>query len=185
MLHTNRSAPETDLAMDPVSAHTRGRGLDADGFRRVMGSLPAGVTIVTSRDAEGHPKGLTVSACSSVSLEPPLLLVCVDRRSSSLQAIKATGVFAVNILRAGQQDLAARFASRREDRFTDVSCLSGRLDLPVLEGTVGHAECELFAVVDAGDHAIVIGLIVDGDACDAVPLLYFRRQYGAWPEVSS
>lgn len=160
-------------------------GLNADTFRRIMGSLPAGVTIVTARDAASNPKGLTVSACSSVSMEPPLLLVCIDRRSSSLEAIKATGAFAVNILHAGQQDLAARFASRCEDKFADLSYGKGALDVPLLEGTLAYAECELVQSVDAGDHSILIGLIVHGDARDNVPLTYFRRQYGTWAAVTS
>ncbi len=159
---------------------TQFKGLTAAAFRRVMGSLPVGVTVVTARDPNGAPKGLTVSACSSVSMDPPLLLVCIDRRSSSLEAIKATRRFAVNILRAGQEALAARFASRSEDKFGGVPCLRGRLDVPLLEGTLAYAECELFRTIDAGDHTILIGLIIHGDTRDAVPLTYFRRQYGAW-----
>lgn len=160
-------------------------GLNADTFRRIMGSLPAGVTIVTARDAARTPKGLTVSACSSVSIEPPLLLVCINRRSSSLEAIKATGVFAVNILHAGQQDLAALFASRAEDKFAGLAYGRGKLDMPLLDGTLAYAECELMQSIDAGDHSILIGLIVHGDARDKVPLTYFRRQYGTWAAVTS
>ena len=164
----------------PLRERTHAKGLGAAAFRRIMGSLPVGVTVVTARDADGVPKGLTVSACSSVSLDPPLLLVCIDHRSSSLETIKATGTFAVNILHAEQRALAARFASRCEDKFAGVPCVNGKLNLPLLDGSLAYAECVTFKAIEAGDHTILIGLILHGGARDAVPLTYFRRQYGAW-----
>jgi len=161
----------------PKPAHA----LEPDAFRRVMGSLPTGVTVVTARTHSGRPKGATVNTCASVSLSPPLLLVCLDQRSSSLDAVRETGVFAVNVLGGGQEPLARRFASSAVDKFDGIRCKEGTLKVPLLVDSLAHAECEVVQLIEAGDHTVVIGLVVDGAARDGLPVIYYRRQYGVWP----
>lgn len=132
---------------------------------------------MTTEGAKGRA-GLTVSAFSSLSLSPPLVLVCIDNRSSALEVIREAGAFAVNILAEHQQNLSNHFASRLPNKFEGVECNSGAFGQPLLEGTVGGLECSVQNMVDAGDHVIVIGL-VEEIAFDAPkrPLLYYSGQY--------
>jgi flavin reductase (DIM6/NTAB) family NADH-FMN oxidoreductase RutF len=145
-----------------------------------MGSFASGVTIVTTRDPDGAPRGFTASGFTSLSLDPRLLLICVDNRSATLAAIEACGAFVVNILGEAQRELAQRFASRVEDKFAGVAWHPGDTGSPVLEQTLAHAECRVFRLVEGGDHTIVIGEVVAAAAEDAVPLLYFRGRYGVY-----
>ncbi|NGO67602.1 flavin reductase family protein [Streptomyces sp. SB3404] len=149
-----------------------------------MGALPSGVTVVTTLDPQAAPHGFTCSAACSVSQDPPLLLVCVHSRSRVLREMLATGAFAVNILRDRREWVSAHFASRAGDRFASVAWQpSGRLGLPWLpDHTVACAECRLDSAITAGDHTVVIGTIVGGEARQARgPLMYWRREYAGWP----
>src|SRR5919198_41150 len=119
-------------------------------FRDLMAGVCAPVTVVTTADAEG-PHGATVSSLASVSLRPALLSIALDRRSSLLSRIVATGRFGVNVLSAAQAELATAFASRGLERFGGTAWSSSR-GLPRLEGTAGWAACELWQTVEAGDH---------------------------------
>ncbi|HMA37521.1 MAG TPA: flavin reductase family protein [Chloroflexia bacterium] len=155
--------------------------VDADLFRRVMGSFASGVTIVTTLDAAGRPRGFTASGMSSLSLDPRLLLVCVNTNSATLTAIQARQAFVVNILAEAQRELAQRFASRLEAaKFNGISWQPGTTGLPVLEGALAHAECQVFRIYEGGDHVIILGEVVAAAAGDAVPLLYFRGRYGVY-----
>jgi flavin reductase (DIM6/NTAB) family NADH-FMN oxidoreductase RutF len=164
---------ETDGVVDPAT------------FRAVMSSLPTGVGIVTALDDQGRPRGLTCSAIASVSLSPPLLLVCVDLRCGSLRAIRHSQGFVVNFLCEGAEEVSQTFASRCDDKFGSVSWTPSRYGgLPILDGNaVAYAECRLEREIVAGDHAILIGLLRDGMVpdLDRQPLLYWRRQYATWP----
>lgn len=154
--------------------------IESDLFRRVMGSFASGVTIVTTLDAQGEPRGFTASGVSSLSLEPRLLLVCVNRQSATLEAVEHSKSFVVNILADHQRDLAHLFAARQPAKFTGVPWQPGTTGAPILPGVLAHAECRLHSVQPGGDHVIILGEVVAAEAGDAVPLLYFRGRYGVY-----
>jgi flavin reductase (DIM6/NTAB) family NADH-FMN oxidoreductase RutF len=147
-------------------------------FRRVMGHFATGVTIITTHDGAGKLTGLTANAVSSVSLDPPLVLVCVDKKSESYPSFGQTNVFAVNILAHDQETLSRRFAKSGGDKFTGVGYRAGATGAPLLAGALAHLECEIRHSFDAGDHTIFVGEAVEIDAeSGGEPLLYFRGGY--------
>lgn len=153
--------------------------VDHDLFRALMGSLVSGVTILTSRRPDDSPVGMTCSAVCSVSADPPLLLACVRRPSATLDAIAARGRFAVNVLDAEGGSASATFAGRVQDKFALVDWFAGTTTgMPVLAGGVAHTECAVHELVQAGDHVLVLGRIVGGEAhSDRFPLGYWRGSY--------
>jgi flavin reductase (DIM6/NTAB) family NADH-FMN oxidoreductase RutF len=150
-----------------------------------MGSFASGVTIVTTM--EGNvPRGFTASAVSSLSLEPRMLLVCVSKFSTTLDVIKANGYFVMNVLSAQQQEVAQQFATRALDRFEGIRWRAGaESGAPVIDGSLAYAECRLTGTCPGGDHVIVMGEVLAGDAHEAEPLLYFRGRYGTYEAVVS
>lgn len=154
--------------------------IEAFEFRRVMGHFVTGVAVVASRKPEtGEPCGLTASSVASVSLDPPLVLVCVDRSADSHDCIMEAGFFSLNILAAGQEKMSRRFASWDLDKkFEGVSYRTGATGAPILEGTLAWLDCRLWASYDGGDHTIFVGEVLEGDAVDEMPLLYYRGGYG-------
>lgn len=159
--------------------------VDLDLFRGIVGSFPTGVTIVTAMDTEGVPRGLTSNAFSSVSADPPLLLVCVDKKSQTLPALRSSGAFVVNFLAAGREQLSNRFASKDADKFAGLRWRPSQIarGAPILEDEIiACAECLTAQVVEAGDHYIFIGSIEGGLVRPGAPLMYFRRVYAAWPD---
>jgi flavin reductase (DIM6/NTAB) family NADH-FMN oxidoreductase RutF len=148
-------------------------------FRQLLGRFATGVTVVTTRDAEGKPVGMTASSLSSVSLIPPLLSVCVDRAANLHAPIVAAEHFAVNILAEQQEALSRRFAGPHEGRFDGVGYRLSENGLVLLDGVVAHIECERDRVYETGDHAMIIGRVVGGATRDARPLLYYRGGYAA------
>lgn len=155
-------------------------------FVRVMGSFASGVTVVTVAGADGVPKGFTASAVSSLSLEPRMLLVCVNQRSTTLGIIQGAGSFAVNILAASQQDIAQQFTMPTDERFLGLRWRpGGDTGAPIIDGSLAYAECRLVDTCRGGDHVILMGEILSGDAHDAEPLLYFRGRYGKYESVVS
>jgi flavin reductase (DIM6/NTAB) family NADH-FMN oxidoreductase RutF len=175
--------------VEAVDAKRLGTGdhrvVDAATFRGVMSSFPTGVGVVTALDEQGLPRGLTCSAIASVSLDPPLLLVCVDLTCGSLRAIRHSKGFVVNVLSEGAAEVSQTFASSCDDKFDSVAWSPSRCSgLPVLSSdAVAYADCRLQREIVAGDHAILIGLLRDGMVPDheRQPLLYWRRAYAAWP----
>jgi flavin reductase (DIM6/NTAB) family NADH-FMN oxidoreductase RutF len=160
--------------------------MDGAVFRAVLGSFPTGVAIVTTCGEDGSPQGLACNAVCSVSAEPPLLLVCVDKRSRTLESFQKTGAFVVNILLEGRDKLANRFASKETDKFTEVewSPSTSAKGSPILDRDIlACAECMLAQTIDAGDHVIMIGQVESGRANEGSPLMYFRRAYAGWPVV--
>lgn len=153
--------------------------VDERMFRRTVGSFATGVCVVTSVDpGTGQPVGLTVNAFSSVSLEPPQILVCIGHRASSLGPIKASGHFAINILSAHQKDMSIRFANKSDDKWGGVEYSPGLGGVPLLGGCIAHMQCQVATVIDSGDHAIVIGDVKMADHhVSGSPLLYFRGAY--------
>jgi flavin reductase (DIM6/NTAB) family NADH-FMN oxidoreductase RutF len=159
--------------------------IDGQLFRAVVGSFPTGVTIVTAMASDGKPRGLTSNAICAVSLDPPMLLFCLDKRSGSLSAIAESKAFVVNFLAAGRGDLATRFASPVADKFagTRWEPAAAAAGAPVLvDDNIAHAECTLTQMVEAGDHFVIIGHIEAASSNGGVPLMYLRRTYAAWPQ---
>ncbi len=154
-----------------------------DDFKKVMGSFAAGVTVITAVGDDGKLWGLTATAFSSLSLEPPLCLVCIDKRAGSHQVIAESKKFAVNMLRADQQELSNRFASRSDDKYAGVDHRPGeRTGCPLLGGALATMECKLVDVLEGGDHSIFIGELCSVDVSDGAPLLYWRGSYRALGE---
>jgi flavin reductase (DIM6/NTAB) family NADH-FMN oxidoreductase RutF len=149
----------------------------ADDFRRVLGHFATGVTILTTCDSDARPTGLTASAFSSVSLDPPLVLICVDHKSQSYPALKERGCFAVNILSTEQQTLSRRCASTRLDKFDGVPHTISDLGLPLIDGALAHLECTTVSMHVEGDHTIFVGRVERAGVGAGEPLLYFRGQY--------
>jgi flavin reductase (DIM6/NTAB) family NADH-FMN oxidoreductase RutF len=156
----------------------------ADRFRAVLGSFASGVTVVTTVDGEGKPQGLTVSAFSSLSLDPPLVLCCIQRRTVTAAAMRASRRFAVSILSAAQAELSTRFASFKGDRFADLDYEIGpATGCPVLRAVLGSLECRVEVVHDGGDHDLFVGRVeAAGTDPESPPLLYFR---GAYADLAS
>ena len=153
-------------------------GSDARTLRDAMGCFGTGVTIVTAHDANGAPIGLTANSFTSVSLDPPLLLVCVANSSGSAETLRSADHFAVNVLQIGQQPTSNRFAGKGEDRFANTPWEVGETGVPVLTGSLSTFECSRDAVYEAGDHFILIGRVAKASfEPRRDPLLYFRGKY--------
>src|SRR5215472_9890224 len=132
-------------------------GMDRATFFAIMGAFPTGVGVVTTLDERGQARGLTSNALCSVSAEPALLLVCVDRHSNTLPALRHSKKFVVNYLSAGRGDLANLFASKEPDKFQNVSWRPGRNGMPWLHtDTIAHAECTVKSEIEAGDHLVFV-----------------------------
>lgn len=158
--------------------------VDAGLFRRVCGRFATGVTVVTTSDRQGNPHGLTVNSFCSVSLEPPLVLVSIDSRNSSLGQLLEGTPFAVNILVASGEALSRRFSASLEDRFGGIAWTRGVTGAPLLPDTLGYFECVLEKAVEAGDHTIIIAAIknlrlADLDSGQNEPLIFFDGAYRA------
>ena len=153
-------------------------GSDPRTLRDALGCFATGVTVVTCFDADGAPVGITANSFTSVSLDPPLLLVNVHKQAASARALTAASHFAVNVLQTGQQPASIRFSTRDEDRFGPNDWSPGEYGAPVLEKSLGVFECEAHAVHDGGDHHMLIGHVVKARFDAALdPLLYFRGSY--------
>ena len=152
--------------------------VDPNEFRRVMGHFATGVTIITTHDGLGKHAGLTANAVCSVSLSPPLVLVCVDKAAESYSSFGASRVFAVNVLTDQQEVVSRRFAKSGGEKFEGLGYRVGRTGAAILNDVIAHLECEVRYEFDAGDHTIFVGEPVE-IAMDAErePLLYFRGGY--------
>lgn len=151
--------------------------IDEAGFRKAMSCFASGVTVVTT-EHDGVGYGMTVSAFSSLSLVPPLVLICVEKSARIHDAIPKAERFAVNILRAGQEAISNTFASRAGDRFEGLSVREGKLKVPLLDDALAIVECRLHASLPGGDHTIYVGEVVAAEIGEGQPLLYFRSAYG-------
>jgi flavin reductase (DIM6/NTAB) family NADH-FMN oxidoreductase RutF len=153
-------------------------GSDQRTLRDALGCFATGVTVVTCLNEEGDPAGLTVNSFTSVSLEPPLLLVCIAKAAASAEALTQASHFAVNVLQTGQQPASIRFSTRDQDRFGATPWSCGEAGAPILKDSLGVFECERFAVYDGGDHHILVGQVVKASFDAGLdPLLYFRGRY--------
>ena len=153
-------------------------GSDERTLRDALGCFATGVTIVTCIDDEGRPVGLTANSFTSVSLDPPLLLVCIHNRARCAPALLAAEHFAVNVLQTGQQPASIRFATKEEDRFGVTPWSTGETGAPVLMDSLGVFECARHAVHEGGDHHILVGRVVRANFDPSLdPLLFFRGRY--------
>ncbi|MBN0975821.1 flavin reductase [Pseudomonas hygromyciniae] len=150
---------------------------DTRAFRRALGNFATGVTVVTAADANGRKVGVTANSFNSVSLDPPLILWSIDKRSTSHEVFETASHFAVNVLAADQIDLSNNFARPKEDRFAEVEYQAGEGGAPILADCSARFECEKFQQVDGGDHWIMIGKVVAFDDCGRSPLLYHQGAY--------
>ncbi len=152
--------------------------LDPATYRATLGRFASGVTIVTARDSGGRDVGMTVSAFSALSLDPPLVLVCIDNGASVAPVLEHCSSFAVNILAEHQEPLSRQFAERELDRFEGVTITRGESGLALLDGALAQIECRVASRTPAGDHTILIGEVTATAVREGNPLLYYRGGYG-------
>ncbi|MBI2401292.1 MAG: flavin reductase family protein [Gemmatimonadetes bacterium] len=150
---------------------------DPTQFRQLLGRFATGVTVVTALDPSGRPAGMTATALASVSLDPPLLLVCVGLQAEFHKAMSAAARFAVNVLAADQEHLSRQFAATGREHFAGVAHHAGPHGLPLLDGVVAHVFCDRWDRHEAGDHTVFFGLVTGGETFERPPLVYFRSQY--------
>lgn len=162
----------------PRAASEFRAGSDARTLRDAMGCFATGITIVTSRAPDGTPIGLTANSFTSVSLDPPLLLVSIANNAGSAAALKQAEHFVVNVLQTSQQPSSNRFAGKGEDRFATTPWHPGESGMPLLDGSLGSFECKRHAIHDGGDHFLLVGEVVRAEyEPRRDPLLYFRGKY--------
>jgi len=152
--------------------------VDSQSFRKALGCFPSGVTVVTTLAADGSPLGVTISSFTSLSLDPPLVLFCLDNRNLWLDAYEKSGIFAVNMLAADQRTVSERFAGHLEEKWTGIAWDPGHGGVPVIAGCLAALECSLEASHDGGDHRIFVGRVRQLSCVDAgEPLVHFRGAY--------
>jgi len=151
--------------------------IEQQHFRRVCGKYATGITVLTVLDSSGAPQGMTANSFTSVSLDPPLILVCIDRRTSLLAHFRPSVYFAINILGEEHRDLSGRFARSGQDRFEGVAWRPGETGAPVLADMLATLECCVTQVVEAGDHVVVLGEALHATWREGRPLLYFNSSY--------
>jgi flavin reductase (DIM6/NTAB) family NADH-FMN oxidoreductase RutF len=157
--------------------------MDLTELRLVMGHFATGVTVVTTRDGAGVPFGLTANAFASLSLNPPLVLVCVDKKAQCYACFAESKIFAVNVLAEGQEEISRRFATKGDEKFNGVAWRTGKNGLALLDGAISHIECAIVHSYDGGDHTIYVGEVLStathaGDR----PLVFFKGKYHRLPE---
>jgi 3-hydroxy-9,10-secoandrosta-1,3,5(10)-triene-9,17-dione monooxygenase reductase component len=170
-----RLGEDTPLPADDPDALATARD-----FRDVLGRFATGVTVVTSLSA-GRPVGMTAQSFASVSLSPPMVLFCPAKTSRAWPLMEEAGFFCVNFLAEGHEELSVRMATKADEKFDGVSWSPSKSGAPLIDGVLGHVDCTVHAVHDAGDHYVVIGRVQAmelGD--DDAPLLYYKGGYGGF-----
>jgi len=155
--------------------------LDAREIRNVMGHFATGVTVITTSDITGTPFGLTVNSFTSLSLNPPLVVVCVDKTVDCYSCFDESKVFAVNILSEDQEELSRRFATKGIEKFAGIQWRMGEHGLPLLDGVIGTIECKVTRSYEGGDHTLFLGEILSATAKGDRPLLFFKGKYHRLP----
>ncbi len=146
-------------------------------FRRALGHFASAVTVVTSKAADGQIAGITVTAFTSLSLEPPLVLICIDKRARIHDRLVEGGNFAVNMLADDQELISRRFASSDPKQFDEVGYREGATGAPVLNDVLATVECRIVQLLPGGDHTIIVGQVESTHVREGKPLLYFRGGY--------
>jgi len=150
--------------------------MDEATFKLAMSHFASGVTVVTT-ESEGRPYGMTVASFASLSLRPPLVLICIEKSVKTHDAIIAAGKFGVSILSSEQADVSSRFASRSDDKFSGVTTERGELGVPLIAGALTTLECTVRDQLPGGDHTIFVGEVTRAVTREGIPLLYFRSGY--------
>jgi flavin reductase (DIM6/NTAB) family NADH-FMN oxidoreductase RutF len=173
----------TEAFAPPAAQPPTGSWVEAGAYRTLMSLFPTGVAVVTSLDRGGLPRGATCSSLASVTLDPPTLLVCLKLSSSTLDALRGRGSFAVNLLHARARHIAEVFAAPVYDRFADVAWKPvGPTGMPwLVRDAFAVACCRVYRQVVVGDHAVVLGNVTGIEVSPDVPLLYGLRQFSTWP----
>lgn len=165
-----------------MSTNHTDMNLDRDTFRNVVGHFTSGVTIITTRQDESN-WGITASAFSSVSLEPPMVLVCVNKNTGTCHAISKAKTFGVNILQENQGDLARKFAQPHTDKFQGTDFTYGELGVPLIEDVLAHFECDVVEEVTGGTHSVFLAEVRRAQAYEKTPLAYYRGKFGRFEEA--
>jgi flavin reductase ActVB len=156
-------------------------------FKALLAQLAGPVTIITTRDVNSHVWGFTASSVCSVSLEPPLVLFCLEHSADCYPAFLESSAFAINMLASEQSDLSALFAMKGSDKYRETPFIEGTFDVPLLPGALAHLECSVYAKYPGGDHTIFVGQVEDGTQAAAKPasppLLYHARSYGTFARL--
>jgi flavin reductase (DIM6/NTAB) family NADH-FMN oxidoreductase RutF len=151
--------------------------IEKNELRRVMGHFATGVTVITTLRESGELHGLTANAFTSVSLVPPLVLVCVDKKAESYPCFEESRVFTVNVLAADQEAISRRFAVSGGEKFQGIAYRDGANGAPILDGSLAYIECRVTTALDGGDHTIYLGEVEQAETREAKPLLFFRGGY--------
>jgi flavin reductase ActVB len=160
--------------------------LDPVMFRAALGRFPSGVCVVTTEDAEGQPRGFTASAFSSLSLDPPLVLVCLDQKAESHAVFRVAKSFAISILASHQMAIAIQFATKSAEKFGGISVGTGpETGHPVIPEAVVHLECRMHQTITAGDHTILVGEVAGAAVFDGEPLVFYNRLYGRFHDQTA
>ena len=152
-------------------------GIDPKKFRNTVGCFATGVTVITTTDSLGKPVGLTANSFTSLSLDPPMVLFCLDRKVASFQAFSEGGEFAVNILSEDQKDISNRFATTGDDKWNDFDFITWEGSSPIIPGSLANLECKAADIFEGGDHIILTGEVIRMSVSDGSPLLYWKGGY--------
>jgi flavin reductase (DIM6/NTAB) family NADH-FMN oxidoreductase RutF len=163
--------------MSSEGGRARESPVTSEEFRRACGRFATGVTIASVLDANGSPHGLTVNSFTSVSLDPPLILICLGHAVTCIDAFRSSRHFGINVLAEGQQALSDRFARKGQDRFEGLEWYRGPSGVPLLEGVLAAIECRVHQRFTSGDHDIFVGEMIHMRASEGRPLLYFAGRY--------
>jgi flavin reductase (DIM6/NTAB) family NADH-FMN oxidoreductase RutF len=155
--------------------------IEPQELRRVMGHFATGVTVITTKDGNGVPSGLTANAFLSLSLNPPLVLISVDKSAACYSCFEPDNGFTVNFLGEDQEEVSRRFATKGADKFGDLKWHAGSNGAAIISGAIGYVECKIARCYDGGDHTIVIGEILSASAPGGRPLLFFQGKYQRLP----
>jgi len=156
--------------------------IEPQELRRVMGHFATGVTVITTRDKTGAPNGLTANAFMSLSLDPPLVVISVDKKATCYSCFEVDNGFAVNFLSEDQEEISRRFATKGADKFADLKWRPGSNGAALIEGALGSVECKIIQCHDGGDHTIIVGEIINVAANGDRPLLFFKGKYQKLPQ---
>jgi len=154
-----------------------GTRVTSELFRHAAGRFATGITVATVTDPDGAPHGLTVNSFTSVSLEPPLVLVCIAHAAVTVECFRTAKYFGVNILASDQREISDHFARKGHNRFATIEWISGETGVPLLPGVLATMECEVYSTVRAGDHDIFLGEVLRIDVNEGRPLLYWASGY--------
>jgi flavin reductase (DIM6/NTAB) family NADH-FMN oxidoreductase RutF len=156
--------------------------MDSKQLRHIMGHFATGVTVVTTKDAAGTPFGLTANAFASLSLDPPLVLVCVDKAAQCYSCFAGSGHFVVNVLSEEQEEVSRRFATKSASKFDDIGWRASAHGVALIDGAIGHIECKIVYSYEGGDHTIYVGEVISAVGGEGRPLLFYKGKYHRLPD---